>query len=518
MMNGNFRGRRIISPVLSMTAALLFFSFQGLGFAEASSGKGEKNSANEKEWQEPVPEGISRPGFIDPGIASLRIDESWRHYKKIPSRFQDLTREPERFFNLESQPLRQLVRSTLKENPGLKEAEAAWKASLKKVRVVSALPDPNLAVTAFLESVETRVGPQEAVLSFTQKLPWFGKLSTAGQAALEEALEKAWTWRSIQRETVLKVKKTFYDLMYLAEALRITEEDLSTLRRYESIALTRYGTGKGIQQNVIKVQSEITRLNERKIVLLRQQGIARQSMARLVEKPLVEVVIDTSDQQLYILDIQDIRLQDLYGKVQKNREELQARLHAVRARQQEVRLARKQYWPDLKLGFNYIVVGDREDRAGILNPPQDNGQDAVGILAGINVPIWYHKLGAGVDEAVQKEYRAKAAYAREEDNMLFELQDAYITLESLGDQLGLYQHALIPQARQSLESSEAAYETGKISFLELLDSERFLLNVRYGHAKIKSDYLTAQARMERALGARFPDIEREKEFKRGDFH
>ena len=56
-----------------------------------------------------------------------------------------------------------------------------------------------------------------------------------------------------------------------------------------------------------------------------------------------------------------------------------------------------------------------------------------------------------------------------------------------------------------MESSEAAYETGQLTFLELLDSARFLLNVRYGYAKIKSDYLVAQADMERALGTRFPE-------------
>jgi cobalt-zinc-cadmium efflux system outer membrane protein len=318
-------------------------------------------------------------------------------------------------------------------------------------------------------------------------------------------LEKAWTWRSLQRETVLNIKKTFYNVMYLTEALRITEEDLATLRRYESIALTRYETGKGIQQNVVKVQSEISRLNERKIVLHQQQGIARQNMARLVGRPLGDVAIDTRGQKIHPLNLQASRLEDLYGKARNNREELQAKLHAVRARRQEVRLAKKQYWPDLNLGFNYIFVGDRKDLAGRLNPPQDNGQDAIGILASINLPIWYHKLGAGVAEAALKEYGAKAAYAGQEDNVLFELQDAYITLDSLGDQLALYQHALIPQARQSLESSESAYETGKISFLELLDSERFLLNVRYGYAKIKADYLTAQARMERALGEKFPE-------------
>jgi outer membrane protein TolC len=445
---------------------------------------------------------MKEPVRVDLELAPLRIEKSWRSYREIPGLFDRMTEEPEGFFSLDTQALRELVKTALRDNPELKEAEAAWKASLKRARVASALPDPNLTATAFVESVETRVGPQEAVLIFTQQLPWFGKLSAAGQAALEEALEKAWTWRSLQRETVLKVKKVFYDLGYLAEALKITDEDIATLRRYEEVALTRYGTGKGIQQNVIKVQSEITRLTERKMVLQRQRDVAQRVLARRVGSPLGAVDLEPGDQPLPVVTL---RLEDLYGKAHKNREELQARLHAVRSSSEGVRLAKKQYWPDLKLGLNYIVVGDRKDPAGLQRPPEDNGKDAIGVVASINLPIWYNKLRAGVDEARLEEVRARAAYARQEDSVLFELQDAYISLESLREQLELYRHALIPQAEQSLESSEAAYETGKLSFLELLDSERFFLNVRYGYAKIKSDYLIAQADMERALGTPFPE-------------
>jgi outer membrane protein TolC len=462
----------------------------------------EDSPENTQKWDTEVPRGMNEPARVDLELAPLRIEQSWRNYKQIPSLFLEMAEEPDGFFSLESQTLRDLVKTALKENPELKEAEAAWKASLMKARVVSALPDPNLAATAFLESVETRVGPQEAALILTQKLPWFGKLSAAGQAALEEALEKAWTWRSLQRETVRQVKKTFYDLVYLFDALKITDEDISTLRRYEDIALTRYGTGKGIQQNVVKVQSEASRLKERRIVLLRQREVARRRLARLAGTPLGRVELDFRDQPL---PIAAVRLEDLYGKVRKNREELQARLHAVRSSREEVRLAKKQYWPDFNLGFNYIIVGDRDDPAGRLDPPEDNGKDGIGVLASINLPIWYHKLRAGVDEARLQEYRARAAYARQEDSVLFEVQDAYINLEGLREQLDLYLHALIPQAELSLESSEAAYETGELTFLELLDSERFLLNVRYGYAKTKSDYLIAQADMERALGTRFPE-------------
>jgi len=470
--------------------------------ANASPLSDEKSPENRQPWNMGTRKDRNDPVRVDLEWAPLRIEKSWRSYKQIPGLFDRMAEEPEGFFSLDSQALRELVKAALRDNPELKEAEAAWKASLQTVRVVSALPDPNLTATAFVESVETRVGPQEAVLIFTQRLPWFGKLSAAGQSALEGALEKAWTWRSLQRETVLKVKKAFYDLVYLSEALKITDEEIATLRKYEDIALARYGTGKGIQQNVVKVQSETTRLGERKIVLLRRRDVARRALARRVGSPLGAVEPEVGDQPLPVVTV---RLEDLYGKVHKNREELQARLHAVRSSSEGVRLAKKQYWPDLKLGLNYIVVGDRKDPAGLQRPPADNGKDAIGIVASINLPIWHNRLRAGVDAARLEEVRARAAYARQEDGVLFELQDAYITLESLREQLNLYRHALIPQAEQSLESSEAAYETGKLTFLELLDSERFFLNVRYGYAKIKSDYLIAQAGMERALGTPFPE-------------
>ncbi len=472
--------------------------------ADASSSSTERPGIREagRQWDSKTPKEMEAPVRSDLGVARLQIEKSWRDYKRIPGLFMEMAQEPERFFSLETPDLRGLAKNALRNNPELKEAEAAWKASLKKARIVSSLPDPVLAATAFINSVETRVGPQEAVLTFTQQLPWFGKLSAAGQAALEQALEKAWMWRSLERETILNVKKTYYDLVYLNEALKITAQDISTLHRYEAIALTRYETGKGIQQNVVKVQSEISRLNERRLVLLRQRDVARRELARLVGSPLGHM--DLTFEGL-ALPVPHVRLDDLYAKVRGNREELQAGLHAVRSRRQAVRLAKKQYWPDLKLGLNYVLVGDRKDPAGILNPPKDNGDDAIGVIASINLPIWFPKLRAGVDEAKLEEYRARASYARQEDRILFELQDAFINLESLRDQLDLYRRALLPQARQSLESSEAAYTTGKLSFLELLDSERFLLNVQYGYAKIKSGYLTALADMERALGSRFPD-------------
>ncbi len=70
-------------------------------------------------------------------------------------------------------------------NPGLEAAFNMWKATLEKVTQVQTLPDPRFTYGYFLESVETRVGPQEHVLAIAQTFPWFGKLRLRGEKAFE---------------------------------------------------------------------------------------------------------------------------------------------------------------------------------------------------------------------------------------------------------------------------------------------------------------------------------------------
>ena len=84
----------------------------------------------------------------------------------------------------------------------------------------------------------------------------------------------------------------------------------------------------------------------------------------------------------------------------------------------------------------------------------------------------------------------------------FEIQ--VFRIETLEEQIRLFESVLIPQAEEVLRATEAAYETGQLGVLDLLDSERVLLNVRIVNARYSSDLLNALAHLERAIGTRFP--------------
>ncbi len=201
----------------------------------------------------------------------------------------------------------------------------------------------------------------------------------------------------------------------------------------------------------------------------------------------------------------ELNLEELYALGEQNRQELKAAEALIERSEKSIDLAKKEYWPNLMVSAGFIRVGDRSDPAGIAQPPPDNGKNAFSLSVGISIPIWRDKYDAGVEEAAETLLAQRSNYADILNEMEFSIRDQVVRLETLRDQVDLYENALIPQAEESLRSTESAYETGQLGVLDLLDSERVLLNVRLVNARYYSDSLIAFANLERALGTKFPE-------------
>ena len=88
--------------------------------------------------------------------------------------------------------------------------------------------------------------------------------------------------------------------------------------------------------------------------------------------------------------------------------------------------------------------------------------------------------------------------------MHLEIEEGIVRLETLDRQIDLLDTVLIPQTEEALRATETAYETGQLGVLELLDSERSLIDVRSLRARYLSDLLIAMTALERAIGTRVP--------------
>ena len=394
-----------------------------------------------------------------------------------------------------------LVAEALEKSPQVREALWDYRAAHERVRQVSALPDPMLSVTRHLRTPETRVGPQTGGISVSQRIPWFGKLSDQGKVAAKQAAAREEMVTARSAEVVRQVKLAYYDLAYLDQAIAITAEEEELLRHYESLAQARYSQGFGLQQAVVKLQAEITRVRFRRQELLRKRTDAEAALNALRDQPVQLSIPSVGPVDRRVTKVDGEQLQRI---ARTGRPEVKAALLRMESDNDSVRLARRQYWPDIVVGAAWGSVGDRRDEPGRMQPPPANGKDVYSVSVGINIPLFRSKYDAGVRAASARHSAASEAYRSAVNGVDVAVRSAGFALEMIEEQIALFTRALLPQAEQALRSTEEAYSTGTTGVLELLDSEEVLLDVRLGLARLETDYMKTLAEMERAIGSAFP--------------
>jgi cobalt-zinc-cadmium efflux system outer membrane protein len=391
----------------------------------------------------------------------------------------------------------------LDRNPAVRQSFNRYQASLQRLPQVRSLPDPMLGFTQYVRDPETRVGPQTTMLMLSQQFPWFGKLSDKEKIAAKETLMAREQYEGQRDEIVRQVKLAYYSLSYIDRALEITQEDLALLQHYETLAQARYSQGVGLQQAVVKLQAEITRdrnrleeLDSRRVDAEAVLNTLRDLPAR---SPVARVPLPTRPEA-------PIDYDKLYEIGRRQRPEVQAGLLQIERDEKRIQLAKKSYWPDFTIGASFVNVEGRSDMPGRLNPPEQNGKNIYSVTAGINIPIHRRKYDAAVLEATQDQIASREGYRNVLNSVESSIRAIGFRVRTLEEQIALFEKTLLPQAEQALRSTEAAYSTGTLGVLDLLDSERVLLEVRLGLAQFYSEYMKSLAEMERAIGAPFPQI------------
>ena len=387
--------------------------------------------------------------------------------------------------------LQQLLDIALKTNPEIQAAEQRMQAARAATRYASALPDPMFSYTRWLSGVETRVGPQENVFSLSQRIPFPGKLGLQGQIAGQDLEAARHALAATQLDVVLKVKSTYAELFRIDQSLTTLNEYENLLRDFSEVAATKYAVGQGMQAQILKAGVEISsiavqRLNFEK---MRTSAVARMN-ALLDQSPDTEVgpvtALDTSS----VAAGYDTLLQQAL----EQKPELQANEAMITKAELAHKLAGKASYPDLNVQATYVTIPK------LAAVPSDAGKDPFALMVGVNLPIWFGKNRARVEQAqaarVAQELRQKSL----QNAMEAEVADVLFQMRATRQTLQLYEQGLLVQAESSLESALSAYKTGNLDFLNLLDAERMLLQFRLAYFNEIASYFKQVAALERATG------------------
>ncbi len=387
-------------------------------------------------------------------------------------------------------PLAELVATVRTNNPEIQAARYQARAMHARVPQVASLPDPQLMTTVFFESIQTAAGPQEVMLSLSQRFPWFGKLDARAQMAYYDAMAAYARLETVELEVIERVKLAYYDLYYQANATRETRALQSRLKDVLPIVRSKLQAGAGLE-SVYQVQIELSRLKTSLIQL--QQGTTKvqAQLAGALHLPS-ETRIDAVGH--FNRTPVTLSVEALIEIAQSRHPELIARRREICRDRASVDLACRNYWPDLTLSVNWYEVGG----SGL--SPVANGEDAYSATVGVNLPLRRTRLDAAVREARNKASQSARRYTAQQDKVRAEVRALFAQFQEHDQVLDILESEILQQAEDTLKLSIEAYEQNKLNFQQLFEVYRALLKYRIDHHKRKALREQIIASLERAVG------------------
>jgi cobalt-zinc-cadmium efflux system outer membrane protein len=395
-------------------------------------------------------------------------------------------------------PLDFYVQMALARNPEIRASERRVEALAAVIPQATALPDPMLSNTWWpisYNSPQTAAGRQANSLMLTQKVPWCGKLQYRGAVAAAEVRIALTEVAETQLKIIEAVKAAYYEIHFTQQATAITEENKKFLRDYIRAAETRYKVGRASQQDILRAEVELRKLEDQLVQFRQQQQVAQADLAKLLAiAPATP--LQTSGEQLH-LDVPE-HLDHLYQLALALRPELQGRLQAIFRDEQRVELARLDSYPDVTVGLNWSIITKDNALAGAAN-----GNDNIGLVLGINLPIWKDKLAAEVAEARNWVAESARLYEVARDDTFRVIRRLVAQALALEEQIQLYRRpgtGILASAQQTLDVSFADYRTGKVDSLTVLDNYRQLLFFQLQVVRLEATLGQVLASLERAVG------------------
>lgn len=385
------------------------------------------------------------------------------------------------------------IRVGIANNPGLRSEYEKHQAALQQIPQAKGLPDPKFMATSFVRDVQTRTGPQRNQLAVGQTFPWFGKLRLQGEMASKEAQSIYHLYENHLLFVRKEISLAYYDYAYLGKATEITEKIITLLERLEPSVKEKVRVGNDYA-SLLRLQVEIGK-NRDELQSLKKER-QRQSSA-------FGVLLGRRDHQLMpwieLEDFKDSRMDRtklVKALIQRN-PELKSIEERIAKAEKGVELSRLSPIPDPTIGVNYFDTGSA------LNPgTPGSGEDPWGIQVSFSIPFWFGKYKAEKKQALANQRSEEAMLTDRQNALLSELDSALEDFKEAQERVALYTKTLLPVARQAVEVSEESYKSNRSTILDVIDSDRTLLELEKTYWRAVANRHSSHVRLETLIGKR----------------
>ncbi|MGZ8434491.1 MAG: TolC family protein [Candidatus Binatia bacterium] len=388
--------------------------------------------------------------------------------------------------------LSEAVTEAVEKNPEIRLLKQRLEAVSARSKQAPYLEDPEINFqlggvplsnpTSFNKSDTNSIG-------IRQKLPFFGKLGLKEKIAQQEVRVAEQELRTKEREIVSMVKMAYADLFMAQKTSEILREQLEIMRTIIRATEARYQVGRVTQQDVFKALLEQSEIMNQLINVEAEGSAAQAKLNSTMYRPPrsavhlpADLTAPSADLNLPILD--DLAL--------TNRPELKgAEEEIVRSERMYDLAERNRKFPDFMVGWDYMRM------------PTDMKKDRYGAMVNITIPFSPWTIGRRnyeVEESLAEIRAAKTNRDAMRNLTLREVSESQAKAQAARRSITLFNEGLLTQAELSFRSAMAAYQTGRVEFVSLLEAQRALRDARMGYYKATVGLIQNLADLERIIG------------------
>lgn len=389
--------------------------------------------------------------------------------------------------------VRELVAEALQNNPDIQAAARELDAARSRISPAGALDDPMLELGVVNLPARSPSFRREEMtmkmIGLAQRLPYPGKRALRRELAKKDADAMANNLQEISNRVAREVKVAYLDLGLVDETLRLVDRNKRVLEQFLSIAEARYGVGQGSQADVLKAQTQLSRMIDEQIKMERERPMIEAELIRALGRGAAARAVKTQPPRAHPVAL---RLDELREQARVHRAQLLAQQNTIARNDKMLELARKDYYPDFDLRFSYGQRDNFEDM---------RRDDMISFTVAINLPVWRaEKRDPRVAEAVAMREQATRMYEARLNEINAMLRQQVATAEQSLKSARLYETGIVPQARLAVEAALAAYQVNRVDFFTLLDNQMTVFTYEIAHAASLTGQNKALAEIEFLTG------------------
>ncbi len=385
---------------------------------------------------------------------------------------------------VEDPQLSSLIQEALSKNPDVAAARQAALAAAERPAQARSLANPMVSIDYTNDGWSPSLGSMEMTnlsVMASQDLPYPGKRALRGDIAAREASQVQQQADRVGRGITAAVKRAYYGLLLSRNLLDLIRDQEAIWKQIEGVTRARYAVGQGAQQDVLRVQVEVTRIEQLRAEQESESEVRLAELNRLLDRPAT-ATLDTPAQ--LVLRPLGAGLDQLLAWANGISPELKGAELGIERARLAADLARKEFKPDFSVRSAYM------NRGGL--PPMWQA----GI--GVSLPVYRKRLAAGVGEAQARLQSSQSAIESLRLQLRYRTQERLTQLKTTERVATLYGEGIVPQDRMSVEAAIANYETGKVPFIAVLEALTTLYNDRAKHLQLLASHEQTLASLEEA--------------------